>query len=140
MDADDSFLGTGWAFPPSFDRRTRSTVMVSAEEDIAQSLRILMGTTPGERVMLSEYGCNLRHLLFSTIDESMLTDIRDTIERAVRLYEPRITLERIDFDESEWLQGVLKIVLAYTVISTNTRSNLVYPLYLREGSSAGYEA
>jgi phage baseplate assembly protein W len=140
MEEDNSFLGIGWAFPPAFDPKTKSVRMVAAETDIEQSLRILMGTTPAERVMQSSYGCNLRRLLFGVVNESALSDLRDTIERAVRLFEPRIILDRVEFDDSGWLEGVLKVVLVYTVISTNTRNNLVFPLYLREGTSVGFEA
>ncbi|HEX7946824.1 MAG TPA: GPW/gp25 family protein [Phenylobacterium sp.] len=137
---DNSFLGTGWAFPPAFDRRSRGAALVSAEEDIRQSLRILFGTTPGERVMQPTYGCDLRFMVFEELTDSTLTDIRDMIERAIRFFEVRITLEYVHIDESEWLEGVLRIGLDYTIRSTNTRSNLVFPLYLREGTSVGRQA
>jgi len=135
-----SFLGTGWGFPPTFDHHTRAATLVSAEEDIAQSLRILFGTTPGERVMQPTYGCDLKFLVFEDIDEGILTDIKDAIERAVRFFEVRITLNDVTIDISDWLNGVLLINLDYTIRTTNTRNNLVYPLYLREGSGVGHQA
>ncbi len=113
--------------------------MVSAEEDIRQSLQILMETTPGERVMQPNYGCDLRHLVFEVINQSTATDIRDTIERAVRLYEARVILEDVSIDTSDWIDGLLKVRLVYTIIQTNTRNNLVFPLYLLEGTSAGFQ-
>ncbi len=134
MAIDARFLGTGWAFPPTFDSRTRQAEMVSHEEDIRQSLHILFGTEPGERVMQPEYGCGLRHAVFEVIDAGTLTTIRDLISRAVLFHEVRITLEHIDFDTTEVMRGVLRIVLDYTIRSTNSRSNLVYPFYLREGT------
>jgi phage baseplate assembly protein W len=51
MSIDTTFLGTGWSFPPQFDLRHRGAVTVSEEEDIEQSLVILLSTHPGERVM-----------------------------------------------------------------------------------------
>lgn len=140
MAENNSFLGTGWAFPPSFDSHSRAATMVSAEEDIAQSLRVLFGTTPGERVMQPTYGCDLKYMVFEDIDESVLTDIKDIVERAVRFFEVRITLNEVVIDNSDWLNGVLRLGLDYTIRATNTRSNLVYPLYLREGSSVGHRA
>jgi phage baseplate assembly protein W len=139
-DRDKTFLGTGWAFPPSFEPATGAAMRASAEEDIAQSLRILFGTMPGERVMQPTYGCELKSMVFEEITTSTLTDIKDIVERAVRFFEVRITLNRIDVDESEAIEGVLRLVLDYTIRSTNTRSNLVFPLYLREGSSVGHRA
>lgn len=135
MDTDKSFLGRGWAFPPRFDRRTRSIDMVAAEDDIEQSLRILMSTSPGERTMQPSYGCGLKAHVFDEITESTLAVIRDTIERAVLFFEPRITLENVDVDASQALDGVLLISLVYKIRATNSRSNIVYPFYFLEGTN-----
>ena len=54
-----SFLGRGWSFPPRFDDRQYTIMMVEEEEDIRQSLRILFSTLPGERLMKPDYGCDL---------------------------------------------------------------------------------
>lgn len=128
------FLGTGWAFPPAFDSRSGAAQMVSQLDDIHESLRILLGTTPGERVMRPAYGCGLRWLVFEPLNESTLTVMRSTIERAVLFFEPRISLGAVDFDLDEAPQGVLRIRLEYTVRTTNSRYNMVFPLYLDEGS------
>lgn len=127
------FLGTGWAFPPAFDSRSGGALMVSQLDDVQESLRILLSTTPGERIMRPSYGCGLRRLVFEPLTESTLTEMRSVIERAVLFFEARITLEGVEFDLADAHAGVLKIRLDYTVRTTNTRHNLVYPLYLDEG-------
>ena len=43
--------------------------MVSGEEDIFQSLQILLATSLDERVMQEDYGCNLRDYLFAELDQ-----------------------------------------------------------------------
>ncbi len=131
MDADKRFLGTGWGFPPSFARfggglRAR---MVSEEEDIRESLHILLSTAPGERVMQPDYGCGLRRLVFAHLNDSTLTEIRDVIGQAVLFHEVRITLNAVDVDAGEWAEGLLRLRLDYTVRTTNTRTNMVYPFY-----------
>jgi len=135
MDRDRVFLGTGWSFPPEFDRRLKAVKMVSGEEDIRESLRILLATAPGERVMQPSYGCGLKQLVFETMSESVVTEIKDLIERAVLFFEPRITLTRIEVDTVDVYEGLLKIALDYTVRTTNTRSNMVYPFYFLEGTN-----
>ncbi|MGC1302611.1 MAG: GPW/gp25 family protein [Caulobacteraceae bacterium] len=140
MADDKTFMGVGWAFPPVFNGQTRAASMVAAEIDIVESLHILMGTTPGERVMQSAYGCNLKRLVFEDMDQNTLTDIKDVISRAILLFEPRITLNEILVDDSGWIEGVLNVTLDYTILANNTRNNIVYPLYLREGSGVGYTA
>ena len=140
MAIDATFLGTGWAFPPAFDLRNKQALMVSAEDDVHESLRILLSTTPGERVMQPSYGCNLKRLAFENIDESRVTEIKDLIAKAVLFFEVRVTLEAVDVEFVDWPGGVLHVHLDYTIRSTNTRYNLVYPLYPLEGSDVGYVA
>ena len=125
--------GTGWSFPPNFDWRSNSVSMVSEDEDIKQSLEILMSTSPGERVMNPSYGCGLKLLTFENISESTLTEIKDIIDRAVLFFEPRIRVNSIDVDVESIYDGWITIYLYYTIRRTNTRSNIVYPFYFREG-------
>lgn len=129
-----SFLGRGWRFPPTFDNRTGSIEMVSEAEDIAQSLQILLGTRPGERVMRPEFGCNLDVMLFEPITKTLITYVKDLIETAILYYEARIELNRVNINTAQVLGGVILIELDYTVRATNSRFNLVYPYYLEEGS------
>jgi hypothetical protein len=135
-DINKAFLGIGWSFPPEFHKHanTFGVKMVAEEEDIGESLRILLSTRPGERVMQPSYGCGLQAMVFETINESTITEIKDIIERAVLFFEPRIKLEDIDVSIADPLEGKLNIQLNYCVRKTNTRSNIVYPFYHLEGS------
>jgi phage baseplate assembly protein W len=141
MTIDAGILGTGWGFPPAFDPRSKQAVLVSAAEDIEQSLRILLTTVPGERIMQPSYGCDLKHLVFENIDQNRITEIKDLIAKAVLFFEVRIDLHETDVDASElFVAGLLRLRLAYTIRTTNTRHNLVFPLYLREASAVGHVA
>lgn len=133
---DKSFLGRGWAFPPQFDRNNGvlELQMVSLEADIKESLAILLSTSPGERLMQPAYGCGLRDMVFDNIDASTITELKDTIERAILFFETRITLDDIEIDTSGAYDGLLNIHLNYTVKTTNSRSNIVYPFYFQEGT------
>lgn len=128
----DAFLGTGWRFPPVL---TDTGVQLSRyEQDIRESLHVLFSTAPGERVNRYDYGCPLRRNAFEPLTTQLLVRIRNEISRAVTLYEPRIALEDVSFEEQP-NQGMLLIRLTYTVIRTNSRNNMVYPFYLNEGTS-----
>ncbi len=135
METDKSFLGRGWGFPPEFAPRSKAVRMSAGGDDIEESLRILLGTSPGERVMQPDFGCGLRAMVFENINASTLTVVEDAIQRAVLFFEPRITLERVETDSTESANGVLYLKLVYTVRTTNSRSNLVYPFYFREGTN-----
>ena len=132
MNERKSFLGTGWSFPPTFTKNPCQVVMVSDEEDIRQSLEILLSTRHGERVMQPEYGCNLDVLLFEPINTSLITFVKDLIEKAILYHEPRIDLKKININTEQVLEGLLLIELEYVIRSTNSRYNFVYPFYLKE--------
>ena len=135
MSIDKTFLGTGWSFPPEFQGQAKAVKMVSDEEDIRHSLWILLSTAPGERTMQPAYGCGLRTLVFESISASVCTEMQDMIERAILFFEPRITLDRIVVCSDEIAQGLIEIELTYTIRTTNTRSNMVYPFYFLEGTN-----
>lgn len=134
MSLDQRFLGTGWAFPPAFDARDRQALKVSHAQDVVESLRILFSTVPGERIMHPSYGCGLKRLVFEHVTESTLTELRSLIEKAVLFFEARITLNAVQIDTEGLPEGVLRLRLDYTLRQTNSRYNLVYPLYLQEAS------
>jgi len=134
----DSFLGTGWGFPITFQKGTTSqsaTVrMVKAEEDIAESLTILFSTRPGERVMRPNFGSALEDMLFEPINASLETYIKELITNAILYYEPRIDLEQIDIDVDDQAEGMVKIGLKFSVRTTNSRFNYVFDYYKQEGT------
>jgi Bacteriophage baseplate protein W len=140
MSIDSKFLGTGWGFPPAFDPRTREAVMVTQQQDVEESLRILLSTSPGERVMHPNYGCGLLRMVFENMDESRLTEIRSLVERAVLFFEPRVILHELLIDTDDLFEGILRLRLDYSIRTTNTRHNLVYPLYLAEATQRAVRA
>jgi phage baseplate assembly protein W len=127
------FLGRGWAFPPSFIRGPDTVSMVSREEDIEQSLEILLSTTLGERFLQPSYGCNLHDYLFESLDASMQRFLEDLIETAILFHEPRIKLDKINM-VPEPTKGRILFELHYWVKTTNSRTNYVYPFYKKEGT------
>ncbi|MFT3826064.1 MAG: GPW/gp25 family protein [Chitinophagaceae bacterium] len=133
----NSFLGKGWNFPPAFNIHHATTNMVKEEEDIEQSLQILLSTQPGERVMHPDYGCNLRQLVFEPLSNALASVVKDTIRTAIIRFEPRITPEKIDIQPTYTGQnvGLLLISLEYIIKTTNARSNLVFPYYIEEGTN-----
>lgn len=134
MEEFTSFLGTGWGFPPTFDNSLKQVKTSSDEQDIEESLMILLSTRLGERVMVPKYGCNLDELLFSPLDLTMKTYISDLIRTAILYHEPRIDVNNIDYTQGDDLQGELLIIIDYTVRATNSRMNMVYPFYRNEAN------
>ena len=138
-----SFLGRGWSFPPTFSKTKREVEITADEEDIERSLEILLSTSPGERFLQPKYGCSLDALLFEPLTTTMKTYITGVIKQALLLFEPRIELHDVSLDTAGGFPKDLNdwfpffkgdIVIEYTVRTTNSRYNLVYPFYRQEGS------
>ncbi|MBO3460110.1 GPW/gp25 family protein [Aetokthonos hydrillicola Thurmond2011] len=131
---DKAFLGTGWGFPPTFYQGFGGVQLVSAEEDICESLQILLSTSLGERVMQPTYGCNLQDFLFEPLNPTVASSIKEQIRTSILYHEPRILLNGLDLSLDEQLQGCVNLTIDYTIISTNSRFNMVYPFYLQEST------
>lgn len=136
MAADQKFLGRGWGFPVVFENQGRAVRMAEAEEDIRQSLGILLSTRLGERVLRPTFGWKRGALLFEPLSTSFAAYLSREVETAILFYEPRIELNRVNFDIPPGQPGLIEIRLDYTVRTTNTRTNLVYPYYLDEANNA----
>lgn len=134
MDAPEekSFLGKGWAFPVSANG-SGDVRMALYEEDIRQSILIILGTNPGERLMLPEFGAGLRALIFEPLNTTTMALARHRVENALISWEPRIDLQDVQVTIDPEQRNRINIEVHYAVRSTNTFYNLVYPYYLIEG-------
>ena len=133
---DRSFLGTGWNFPPTFSREGYGVEMLSGEEDVKSSLRIILSTISGERVMLPTFGCNLQPYVFEVMSVPNVAMIEKIVREALIYHEPRIIVGEGDLTSTPYPdRGLLEINIQYTIISTNTRDNYVFPFYMSEATN-----
>ena len=128
----NDFLGRGWSFPPSFDKASQSVEMLEGEGDVRSSIEILLSTEIGERIMTPSFGWKRGRLLFESLTTTSATAIQKEIENALVFYEPRIDLNSVSLLPVDRESGRVEILINYTVRSTNTRNNLVFPFYLTE--------
>jgi Bacteriophage baseplate protein W len=136
MDEQKAWLGRGWAYPVQIDPMTHGIAVSAYEQDIRQSILIILGTARGERVMRPDFGCGIHDLVFEVIDVATLTRIEASVREAMSKYEARIEVLSVRVDPLHAVDGELLIELEYRVRRTNQRGNLVYPFYFREGSAA----
>lgn len=134
MAEEKSFLGRGWAFPVSFDKGANNVSLAAEEDDIRQSLIILLNTSLGERVMRPDYGANMENLLFESINVTTASIIINRIRRAILFHEPRIKVDEIDMRPLPE-EGTIEVSVDYNIIATNNRRNLVFPYYLNEATN-----
>jgi len=108
--------------------------MSEYEEDIRESIWIILSTSKGERVMRPDFGCGINDFVFASIDSSTLALIESTVREALILWEPRIEVINIKVSTDMIKEGKLIINMDYVVRRTNNQFNLVYPFYLTEGA------
>jgi phage baseplate assembly protein W len=133
MEERKAFLGRGWAMPVVLDPRTGLVATVAYEEDIRQSILIILETAPGERVMRPNFGCGIHELVFAAVDSTTLQRVRSMVEEALRRCEARIDVLNVNVDETATSEGKLLVEIEYRVRKTNQLGNLVFPFYFREG-------
>jgi uncharacterized protein len=136
MLADEQFLGKGWAFPVTFGNQGRAVTVAEAEEDIRQSLEILLSTHLGERVLNPTFGWKRDSLMFEPLSTSFAAYLMRDIETAILFFESRIGLNSVNFETEPDQEGLVLIRIDYTVRTTNTRTNLVYPFYVTQATNA----
>lgn len=131
---DKSFLGTGWSFPLTFRREFYGVEMLTDEADVYSSIGIILSTIQGERVMLPTFGCNLQPYVFEPMNVPNIVMIEKIVKDALLIHEPRIIVNDLVSTPNPNM-GLLEINITYTIITTNTRYNYVFPFYMQEATN-----
>lgn len=128
----NTFLGSGWSFPITFNAHNATVDMVSNDACIEQNMIMLLSTRQGERLMYPAYGHQLYQMIYEDIDETLLYRMKEHIYYIFMIHEPRVTLEDVAITFKDEKENIIYIELQYLIRETNTRTNLVYPYYLIE--------
>jgi phage baseplate assembly protein W len=125
------FLGKGWKYPVEIDRMG-GVAFSELEESIRQSVLIILGTAPGERVMRPQFGCEIHELLYAPNIQATASLAAHHCQDALLKWEPRIQDVSVEGQPSPDEPTRLDISIRYRVRQTNAVRNLVYPFYLRK--------
>lgn len=133
----NDIIGRGWAFPFRFTKVGRTGKLVgvsdaSSLEKIAMSIRQILGTKRGSRVIDRDFGTDLKEILFDPIDEVSVARVRFTIMDALQTWERRVDILDVDVSIDRVKEGIIDVEIFYKVISTQLEGNLVYPLYVTD--------
>ena len=116
MTARKEFLGRGWAFPFHFDPATGTVATSEFEENIRQSITVILGTRQGERQMMPRFGCRIHELLFAPNTAATARQARRFVEEALGRWEPRIKV--IDVRAEADPSGAIRVDVTYKIPST----------------------
>ena len=117
------FLGRGWAFPFHFDPAAGRVALSEYEENIRQNITIILGTRPGERQMLPNFGCRVHEFLFAPATAANAQVVARHVRDALERWEPRIEVLKVKTRAEA--DGALRVEVEYKITSTNVVQNLV---------------
>jgi Bacteriophage baseplate protein W len=123
------FVGAGIAFPMRTDA-IGGVALVAREREIQEAIRLILGTSPGERPMRPEFGCRIADHVFAPANATTAGQLSYDVRAALDQWEPRIDVDdvTVSFDSTD--SGVLYIDITYRIRGTNDPRNLVFPFYV----------
>jgi Bacteriophage baseplate protein W len=127
-----SYLGRGWSFPVRLQGRAGTIRLSEYEDDVRESIRIILTTSKGERVMRPDFGCGIHDLVFQVINTTTMTDIEDSVRSALAAFEARIDVVNVSVAADPGFEGKLTVSIDYVIRGTNNQLNFVYPFYIKE--------
>lgn len=123
------FLGQGLAFPLQLNPRGE-LALAAGENDIRQSIMIILGTMPGERVMRPRFGCRAWELLFSPNHAVTQSLMADYVREALAMWEPRIEVRDVIAYPDPGRDGGMLVNIIYEIKATHDERSIVYPFYI----------
>lgn len=126
------FLGVGWKFPIQVSPGG-AMAYARYEHGIEESIYVILGTAPGERIMRPGFGCGIHDLVFAPNNSATIALVVDAVRRALVANEPRIDVLTVDAQTAPEQPNLLLIRIDYRIRANNTLGNLVYPFYITEG-------
>ena len=123
------FVGSGIAYPMRIGP-SGGIALVSRDEEIAESMRLILGTSPGERPMRPDFGCPIHEHIFAPTDATTAGLIGFEVRNALRRWEPRIEVHDVEVTPADDQPSLLYIDISYEIRTTNDRRNLVFPFYV----------
>jgi phage baseplate assembly protein W len=126
-----AFLGVGWRFP--LQVTPGGGIARSAyERRIEESVLLILGTAPGERVMLPDFGCGIHDLVFAPAGPGTESLVVQQVRQALVRWEPRIDVLEVTARSAPDEPQLLLVRVSYAIRANNAVGNLVYPFLLRE--------
>lgn len=115
--AKQNLFGQGLSFPPRVGADGR-LAWSYGEDNVRESIRLILLTVPGERVMREEFGCGLRGFLFEPNTVTTRQLIGERITRAIGNLEPRVNVEEVKVEASEQDPRLVAVTILFRLVAT----------------------
>jgi phage baseplate assembly protein W len=125
----ERFIGKGWNYPMGTDATGR-IALASDDRNIAQAIRFVLSTAPGERPMRPEFGCGIHDYVFAPADATTAGQLASEVKKSLARWDPRINVESVDVSVDAVDRNAMYIDIHYTKKGSYDPRNLVFPFYV----------
>jgi phage baseplate assembly protein W len=126
-------IGRGWSFPIKVNAWGGLDWSTGADR-IQAAIWIILSTSPGERLMLPDFGAGIKDYVFESNSALVRAKLESAITKALTQWEPRIQLVSVQASPSPEQDSLVLININYQIRDTNELYNMVYPFFLQEGT------
>jgi phage baseplate assembly protein W len=123
MSDEGTVFGRGIAFPPRVVA-DGSLGYSAGSDNVRESIRIILMTDPGERVMLAEFGGGLRRFLFAPNTVATHRAIEEAITRSIARWEPRTAVASVEVEAAPDDARAAIATIRYTLVATRAQGEL----------------
>ncbi len=126
------FVGSGLHFPLRVNSHGGLALTQGASE-VEESIRIVLETSPGERVMRPDFGCRVWELVFAPRNAATEATMIEYVEDALAMWEPRIEVISVTLvDDPNYDDSVVLVNILYRVKRTHDERSIVFPFYIMD--------
>ncbi len=109
-------MWAGWGFPFKVSTDNGRVEISETRENIRQSVRLILLTEPGERMVWPEFGTRLHQFLFESMDSRTEEMICREVRQSLRRWEKRIQVTQVETEISDRKQGELRVAVNYRIL------------------------
>ena len=124
-----NIFGQGLSFPPRVGADGR-LAWSEGEENVRESIRVILLTEPAERLMREEFGCGLRRFLFEPNTVTTRTLISEAVQNAIRAREPRVRVEGVSVEADDADPRLVAVEIHFRLVATQAVGSLGLTLQL----------
>lgn len=122
--------GSGWAYPASTDQGG-GIATSRFDQNIYESVLIILGTSPGERPLHPEFGCGIHDFVFAPNNSATHGLVQHHVREALVKWEPRIADVDVTARRDPGDGAKMLIAIRYRVATTGALQSLTYPFALQ---------
>jgi hypothetical protein len=123
-------LGQGLSFPPRVGPDGRLALSVG-EDNVRESMRIILTTEPTERLMREEFGCGLRAFLLAPNTATTRESIRESVMLAIARWEPRVSVDDVTVDPDAQEARQVNVTVLFRLVATQGAGRIGFSLALQ---------